>query len=220
MSARDDVIAKAKSEVGYNRYNDPEQGSKYGRYYAALVGDSSYAANGVPYCAMFDTYVYNECGVKCAGLPGAYVPSIVNAVRAEGREVSKDEAQPGDYVMFDWGNDGVADHVGIVLENDPDTARMICCEGNTAATWAGSQSNGGCVAIRERYYHQICCVGRPYYEESEGNEMTDEQAAKLNAIYDSCAGWLQGCYNMLNEQRELIDKLIEKVDNITKSIEK
>lgn len=219
MGTWEDVITKAKSEVGYSRYSDPEQGSKYGRYYSKLVDDSSYAANDVPYCAMFVTYVYNECGVKCAGLPGAYVPAIFNATRSENREVTKDEAKPGDYVMFDWGRDGVADHIGIVLENDTDTARMICCEGNTASTWTGNQSNGGCVAIRERYYHQICCVGRPYYEESE-EDMTDEQNAKLNAIYDSCAGWLQGCYNMLNEQRELISKLSDKMDAITKNAEK
>lgn len=195
MSATpDDVISFAKAEVGYNRYNDPETGSKYGRYYAELVNDASYAANDVPYCAMFVTYVYNELGVKCEGMPGAYVPDIVNKTKEAGRAVSKDAAQPGDYVMFDWESDGLADHIGIVVSNDPETASMICCEGNTAATWAGSQSNGGCVALRTRYYHQICCVGRPYYEESE-DDMTDEQAGMLKGIYDSCAGWMQGTYN-------------------------
>jgi hypothetical protein len=51
MGTPDDVIRVAESQVGYSRWDDPEQGTKYGRWYEAEVdgpGVYDYGANGVP----------------------------------------------------------------------------------------------------------------------------------------------------------------------------
>ena len=52
-----DVIRIAAAEVGYSRWSDPEQGTKYGRWYAEKTGSGYYGTNGVPYCAMFVSWV-------------------------------------------------------------------------------------------------------------------------------------------------------------------
>ena len=43
-----DVIRIAAAEVGYSRWSDPEQGTKYGRWYAEKTGSGYYGTNGVP----------------------------------------------------------------------------------------------------------------------------------------------------------------------------
>ncbi len=154
MGTVSDVLRIARGEIGYSRWDDPEEGTKYGRWYADLVGEPYYGASGVPYCAMFTSWVLDQAGVGCAGIPGAYCPWIVNAGRSEGRTVETYNAQPGDVVLFDWGNDGESDHVGIVEENGG--WYLQCIEGNT---------NNGQVARRTREYGTICCVIRPYYDE-------------------------------------------------------
>lgn len=147
-----DVLAKARGEIGYSRWTDPQTGTKYGRWYASYTGVSYYAQNGVPYCAMFTSWVFNQVGAKCAGLPAAYCPYIVRDARNAGKTVSKANAKPGDVVLFDWQGDGTADHVGIVESNHG--TYMTCIEGNT---------DNGIVARKNRPYSCICCVVRPNY---------------------------------------------------------
>ena len=123
-----DVLRIAAGEVGYSRWNDPQTGTKYGRWYAQKTGDSYYGANGVPYCAMFVSWVFDQAGATCPGLPGAYCPWIERDGKNAGRAVNKYSAQPGDVVLFDWGGDGVADHVGIVEVNHGSYIQTV--EGN------------------------------------------------------------------------------------------
>ena len=67
-------------------------------------------------------------------------------------------------MLFDWGGDGLADHIGIVEENHPGEGFMTTIEGNTSSGAGGSQSNGGGVYRRQRGYGSICCVVRPSYD--------------------------------------------------------
>lgn len=143
------VLATARKEIGYYRHDDPKPGTKYGRWFANLVGDKSYGANGVPFCAMFVTWVFAKAGAKAACLPGAYCPTMVNQTKRAGRAVSAKSARPGDIVFFDW-DGGVSDHVGIVERNKGGYLQTI--EGNT---------NGGRVARRTRAYSTVECVCRP-----------------------------------------------------------
>ena len=108
------VLSIARGEVGYDRFRDPEQGTKYGRWYARQTGEPYYGESGVPYCAMFVSWVFAAASASCVGIPAAYCPYIERDAKAAGRTVGKTSAQAGDVVLFDWGNDGVADHVGIV----------------------------------------------------------------------------------------------------------
>lgn len=130
MPTANDVLAIAAGEIGYSRWDDPNQGTKYGRWYAGYTGDSYYGTNGVPYCAMFTSWVLFNAGVSAEGLPGAYVPWILSANRDAGSLVYNEDALPGDLVMFDWNHDGVADHIGLVEVNHPDEGWMQTVEGN------------------------------------------------------------------------------------------
>ena len=122
-----DVLSMARGEIGYNRWNDPEQGTKYGRWFSQDHG-SYYGTSGVPFCAMFVSWVFNQAGASCAGLPEAYCPYIKNKANSAGAVVSKTSAQPGDVVIFQW-DSGAVDHVGIVEKNCGSYIQTI--EGNT-----------------------------------------------------------------------------------------
>lgn len=152
MGTAQDVLNVERGEIGYSRWSDPQMGTKYGRWYAQKTGEGWYGGNGVPYCAMFQSYCFDKAGATCAGLPSAYCPDIVNAVRRAGKAVSARSAQAGDIVLFDWNGDGVADHIGIVEKNTGSYLQTI--EGNT---------NNGTVARRTRAYGTVLLCGRPNY---------------------------------------------------------
>ena len=161
------VLSVARRELGYSRYNDPEAGTKYGRWYAKDHG-SYYGTTGVPYCAMFVSWVFSQAGATCAGLPEAYCPYIRNKARSAGAVLAdKTRAQPGDVILFDWGTDGVEDHVGIVEANFGSYVQTI--EGNVS----------GCVARRTRYWSDVTYVVRPNYDPIEEVSVKKE----ANAVY-------------------------------------
>ena len=101
------VLAWAAGEIGYTRWDDPEEGSKYGRWYAKRHG-AYYGTSGVPFCAMGASWCATDNEDKSV-LPGgdfAYVPYGINAAAREGRLVSPmTQAAPGDLVCFDWDDD-------------------------------------------------------------------------------------------------------------------
>ena len=147
------VLAKARGEIGYCRWDDPKAGTKYGRWYATDHG-SYYGVNGVPFCAMFVSWVFAQAGARCAGLPEAYCPYILSDARASGALLSdKTRAQPGDVVLFDW-DGGVVDHVGIVESNHGSYVQTI--EGNTTIN-----GRSGSVGRRTRAWSTVEAVVRP-----------------------------------------------------------
>lgn len=152
-----DVLAKARADIGYSRWTDPQQGTKYGRYFRdVLKWGSYYGVNGVPYCGMAVTYWFDMAGAKCPGIPGAYTPTMAMQGRQAGKEVNRYSGKPGDVVYFDWSVDGEIDHVGIIESNHGNTYTTI--EGNT---------NNGVVARRSRAIdNTIACIIRPAYDDS------------------------------------------------------
>ena len=160
MATAQDVLRIASGEVGYSRWTDPQTGTKYGRWYAQATKQFWYGGNGVAYCAMFVSWVFNQAGMKPVGGFGAYCPSMLNQARAAGKVISKKNARPGDIVFFDW-DGGVVDHVGIVEKNLGTHLQTI--EGNTSTGSAGSQDNGGKVARRTRAWSVVAAVVRPDY---------------------------------------------------------
>lgn len=186
MGAAEDVISCARQWVGYSRWDDPEEGTVFGRWYAGKVGERYYGTSGVPYCAMFASYCLDWAEVEAPGFPLAYVPYAIDAAEEAERTVPVQSAEFGDLVTFDWQGDGVSDHIGFVIENDQDNGILRTIEGNTSdSNW----SNGGCVAERTRYYSQVSCVIRPYYFDNEEEDMTDEQE-----------DWLRTCYQQLTSK--------------------
>lgn len=190
MGTISDVLYCARDWIGYSRWTDPEEGTVFGRWFAERTGEPYFGMSGVPYCAMFASYCLDWAGVTCAGMPSAYCPDIVNAGMDAGAAVSCEDAEAGDLVLFDWGGDGLADHVGIVEENHPGEGYMTTIEGNTSSGASGSQSNGGVVARRQRGYGSVCCVVRPNYNETTEEDMglTEHQDKLLATIYEQCVG--------------------------------
>ena len=153
------VLAIARGEIGYSRWDDPDPGTKYGRWYEEAIdrnpGNYDFGASGVPYCAMFVSWVFDRAGASCVGIPGAYCPSILAVGKSKGRLVPASGAVPGDVVLFDWGGDGVSDHVGIVEVN----------KGGYLQTVEGNTNNGG-GARRTRAHSTVSGVIRPAYDGS------------------------------------------------------
>lgn len=181
MATASDVLRIAAGEIGYTRWDDEQQGTKYGRWFAQSHG-SYYGTNGVPYCAMFVSWVFAQAGQSMPGLPTASCSVIVANNRGTSRSKATSQAKPGDVVLFDWNpsaGDG-ADHVGIVESNHGSYLTTI--EGNTSSGSSGSQSNGGGVWRRTRAYSTVYAIYRPVYESEE--DMTSEQAKQLAFIYN------------------------------------
>ncbi|MBR5305003.1 MAG: CHAP domain-containing protein [Candidatus Gastranaerophilales bacterium] len=80
----------------------------------------------------------------------AYCPDIQRA--GAGHEVSAEEAQAGDLVLFDWDGDGSADHVGLFIDNGDGSTNITTIEGNTSNRSTGSRSS---VEEKERNRNDI-----------------------------------------------------------------
>lgn len=154
MATVSNVLTWARSQIGYCRYDDPEQGTRYGRWYADITGSPWFGTNGVPYCAMFVSWVLAHAGVECEGFPRAVAIDVRDGFS---RMVAARDLRPGDVVGFDWDEDHTGDHVGIFLEWDTPGYSFETIEGNTG---------DGEVLQRTRYVSQVTCGVRPYYDGS------------------------------------------------------
>ena len=130
MTKSNELIAEAAKYVGYSRYNDPANGTKFGRWYAEQVNNSYYAQNGVPFCAMAVSYWLNSAGITCAGFPTAGCGSAMNGAIAKGAWHSGSTGiSAGAVVIFDWNGNGGHDHTGICTAVNNGSISTI--EGNT-----------------------------------------------------------------------------------------
>lgn len=186
MATASEVLAIAASQIGYSRWSDPQQGTKYGRWYAEYTHDAYYARNGVPYCDMFVSWVLNQAGQACAGFPSAYCPYALAAARRAGLAVAYKDAKAGDIVFFDW-DGGETDHVGIIELNKGSYYQTI--EGNTSGGVVGSQGNGGVVARRTRGLSVICGVIRPPYTTDTTKPSEDTTTGRQALDVDGVIGF-------------------------------
>lgn len=182
MATATQIINIAAKELGYSRWRDSQAGTKYGRWYAQKTGSSYFGDNGVPYCAMFVSWVLSQAGMTPPGEIFAYCPTGLANARRLGRVRDKHAARPGDIVFFDWNKDGVADHVGIVTANRGSYLETI--EGNTSAGTRGSQSNGGGVYRRARSISLVIGVVSPQYSQAT----PPRPAATSGLVVDGWAG--------------------------------
>jgi hypothetical protein len=96
--------------------------------------------DAAPWCADFVNWCFLKAGDRLTFNNPRFCPNYVTAAR-ERRDrwvqVFKD-IKPGDCVLFDWGGDGVADHIGFVDRKVLGLVRLIAgpvatVEGNTGA---------------------------------------------------------------------------------------
>lgn len=183
------VLAVAASQVGYNRWSDPKQGTKYARETQPVFWprDTWLLANGINYCDIFVTWVFwkalGEDFVKEGHLPaGASYNTDYRA--SKGGRVSKSEAAPGDILVFDWNfRTASTNHVGI-LEKRLSGDRFQTIEGNTSLSNVGSQDSGGRVARRVRRHDQVRYVIRPNWSKAGGASSTPASKPSSN-VWDT-----------------------------------
>ena len=116
----DDIVAVALSQVG----------NVGGQPYWSWYGFSS----RVEWCACFVSWCADQCGyIESGAIPKhSYCPTGVEWFRSRGQWQDRNSIPaPGTIIYFDWGGDGVADHVGIVES----------CDGSTVYTIEGNANN-------------------------------------------------------------------------------
>ena len=116
----DDIVAVALSQVG----------NVGGQPYWSWYGFSS----RVEWCACFVSWCSEQCGyIESGAMPKfSYCPTGVEWFRSRGQWLDRNSIPPaGSVIFFDWGGDGVADHVGIVES----------CNGSTVYTIEGNANN-------------------------------------------------------------------------------
>ena len=118
-----------------------------------------------PWCAMFVTYCFVQAKSKAfvKGERYAYCPYILQDAKYNRNGlslVSANQAKAGDVVLFDWDNDGIADHVGIVNMAPMKATKFTTIEGNTSGT---NPSDGGMVAHMTRRVSDVIGFVRVNY---------------------------------------------------------
>lgn len=160
MSTANKVLQIERGEIGYSRWNDPLQGTKYGRWLASKTGQAWLAQNGIAFCAMGQSWSFDRARQACPGMPTAACGVIREAAKKAKRVVDRKSARAGDIVLFRWdGNiddDSYSDHVGIVELNLGRGLGIQTIEFNTG---------NGQVLRRTRSWSVVQYIIRPPYDE-------------------------------------------------------
>ena len=160
------------AQMGWTSYGDAQYADHVLRYYpmsGAIIGGSpalAYIAASqvgstggqtywswygynyrVEWCACFVSWCAAQCGVLDIDIPKfAYCPYGVNWFKDKGTWQDRYYTpSPGDVIFFDWENDGISDHVGIVEKVEDNIVYTI--EGNVLDSCVKKQYPIGYVGI-------------------------------------------------------------------------
>lgn len=128
-----------------------------------------YGWNGVPWCVIFLWWIFHQAKrpeLFYAGGRTASCSELLRWAEAAGLTVPISQGvQRGDLLLFNFSMGMSPEHCGLaVSDTQPGSLAVATVEGNTSSGSSGSQSEGGCVAIKTRYPYQIVAVIRPAYE--------------------------------------------------------
>ena len=118
MSIRDEIVKIASDQVGYKEYSNNM--TKYGEWYG-LQGE---------WCDIFISWLANQVGILYSLIPKeAYVPNTAAWYKEKGLLKDKNYTpQKGDLILFDYNQNRVPDHIGIVEKVEGNVIHTI--EGN------------------------------------------------------------------------------------------
>jgi hypothetical protein len=181
MATAQELLNIEAGEIGYSRWNDSQAGTKYGRWYAALTGAAYYGTSGVPFCAMGQSWSFDQAGQAGPGMPCAGCGDIRNYAKAHNMILSdKRDAQPGDVVLFRWDgnvNDwSSSDHVGMVELNRGRNTGIQTIEFNTG---------NGQVLRRTRAWGVVQMIIRPAYTGSQATGKTSSTHITVDGLWGS-----------------------------------
>jgi hypothetical protein len=173
------IIEVAKKELGTIE-GPKDNETKYGAWMKV---------NFQPWCQSFVSWCAFTAGVK-AFPKSASTVAASDQFKKEGRwsDARNDDPQAGDWIYFDFPEDGVnrISHVGLCIKNNGDGTIQVI-EGNTSGTAKGDQRNGGMCVEKTRAYvknnkkklvNAVVGWGRPVYT-------GEESAPLLNKIEES-----------------------------------
>jgi hypothetical protein len=159
------VVEEALRHVGKT---ESPAGSNRGPHPISTCQEHILGFDGVAWCGCFAGWlaeVYADVGA--IGVRVAYCPYIEEDARLARNgfkgKVDMYQGEPGDFAVFDYEHNGIEDHVEVIIRNLGGGSYQTV-GGNTSFDEAGSQSNGGCVALRERHISLFACIARPDYQ--------------------------------------------------------
>ena len=153
------VLAVAAAEVGTMESPANSNNVKYNTwYYGRAVSGARYS-----WCVTFVQWVLSQCGgskLLNGGKKTASCSVLADYAKKKNQWVTGNY-QPGDLVFMNFSNTTATQHIGIV--ECVKGGYVYTIEGNTSSGDAGSQSNGGMVARRQRALKYIVGGYRPKY---------------------------------------------------------
>ena len=172
------IIEVAKKEIGTIE-GPKDNETKYGAWMKV---------NFQPWCQSFVSWCAMTAGV--AKFPkSASTVAASDQFKKEGRwsDARNDDPAPGDWIFFDFPDDGVnrISHVGLCIKNNGDGTIQVI-EGNTSGTAKGDQRNGGMCVEKTRGYvknnkkklvNAVVGWGRPVYTGEENSPLLNKLAA-------------------------------------------
>jgi len=151
----EDLMKVVYGELGYYAHDDPERGSKYGRWMAEYTGEDWMAgpSDEIWWCCMFVSWGLYFAHVRCAGFPSQNTDvALKNGAAAH--LVDKSEIRRGDILIFDWNfATDPTDHIGFATGSPHD---------GVVETIEGNVRNSVKEMTRELY--KIRYVVRPDYD--------------------------------------------------------
>ena len=169
-----DIVKAAQSKLGIVEKGGPDGKSgnivEFWDWWKSVTGEND---QGSSWCAVFVSWCFSTVpggsALVAAKNPHGFIycPDGVKFFKAHNQIIIPANAQPGDIIFFDWTGAGIADHVGIVIQNQVAKGFLLTIEGNTSPEGAAgaSQSNGGGVYQRKRLLGKtIHAVARPAWE--------------------------------------------------------
>ena len=175
----DAIIEVAKKEIGTIE-GPKDNETKYGKWTGV---------NFQPWCQSFVSW----CAFT-SGLDAKKYPKTASTVAAaewfkkndRWADARNDDPTPGDWIFFDFPDDGVnrISHVGLCIKNNGDGTIQVI-EGNTSGTAKGDQRNGGMCVEKNRAYvknkkgilNAVVGWGRPVYTGEENAPLLSKGAA-------------------------------------------
>jgi hypothetical protein len=173
------IIEVAKKEIGTIE-GPRDNETKYGKWSGA---------NFQPWCQSFVSW-----SAYTSGLDAKKYPKTASTVAASDwfkkndrwSDARNDDPTPGDWIFFDFPDDGVnrISHVGLCIKNNGDGTIQVI-EGNTSGTAKGDQRNGGMCVEKTRAYvknkkgilNAVVGWGRPVYAGEENVPLLSKSGA-------------------------------------------
>lgn len=151
---RDLILKIAKSKVGIKE-NPPNSNNVIFNtlFYGREVHDGDKLGATYPWCGTSVSEVFQEALLPLGTIDYrrgyAGCPYALQHLDKWGKEVSFEDAQPGDIIFYDWNLDKKFDHTGILECKNVLAKAFKAYEGNTAV---GNDSNGGEFMYRPRTF--------------------------------------------------------------------